>query len=272
MKINVLICSIDEGIDNVRRIIQPVQKDVNYIVSHQFLDEKFKLIPEELKREDIILSQIPGKGLSRNRNNAISWADGDIALIADDDVQYLPGTFEIIREAFENDKEMAVACFKIKTPDDEPEYKKYPGKSYSLGNYRHHPVSSVEIAFKTSPVIKAGIRFDERFGLGSEKLIGGEETVFISDCIKAGIKVRYLPYYIVKHPYESTRTKYKRFDPEINQLNGAVCARVYGRWAFPHAFAKTLLLFPLMLCAGKNPAIYLKLKLSAIQYILNHKS
>jgi glycosyltransferase involved in cell wall biosynthesis len=267
MKINILICTIDEGIGRVHRILQPVQKDVTYIISHQYLNEEFKVIPKELIREDIILSQIPGRGLSRNRNNAISLADGDIALIADDDVQYLPGTFEIIREAFENDNELAVACFKIKTPDGEPEYKKYPVTSYILGKYRHHAISSVEIAFKTSPVKKTGIRFDERFGLGSEKLTGGEETVFISDCIRAGLKVCYFPSYIVRHLYESTRTKYKRFDTKINQLNGAVYARVHGWWAFPYAFAKTMILAPVMILTGKNPLEYLRQKLIAIKYV-----
>ena len=61
-------------------------EDVNYIISHQYT-EKIQSYTKRIIRNDIIISQIQGKGL-RNRNNAIKLANAKIGLISDDDVKY----------------------------------------------------------------------------------------------------------------------------------------------------------------------------------------
>lgn len=92
LTLDLLICTLDDGILKVASIFQEERNDVRYIVSQQITDERFRQIPSTfLLRKDVLVSQIEGKGLSVNRNNALSLARGDVALIADDDVRYLPG-------------------------------------------------------------------------------------------------------------------------------------------------------------------------------------
>ena len=50
-----------------------------------------------------MVSQIPGKGLTKSRNNAIQNATGDIGVIADDDVKYTNEYFNAILEVYEHD-------------------------------------------------------------------------------------------------------------------------------------------------------------------------
>lgn len=202
MKLSVLISTIDSGIDNLKNILLSPRHDVEYIISHQFTDEKYIYIPAYLIRDDIIISQIPGKGLSRSRNNAIKHAPGDIALIADDDVRYKPEYFDRVIEAY-RDNDVDVACFKIKTPDGEQEYKAYPNKQFKIADFDTYSPSSIELTFKLDVIRRNKIQFDERFGLGTF-IPAGEENIFIKQCIRKNLNIRFFPEFIVEHPYDST--------------------------------------------------------------------
>lgn len=268
MKIDILICTIDEGIRKVSNVLQPPMENVRYVVSHQYHEEKFKYVPEELKREDILISQIPGYGLSRNRNHAMSLAEGDIALIADDDVRYLPDAIDHITRIYDDNPDIHVACFKIKTPDGEPEYKDYATENMIITTKkRHHYFSSVEISFRIHSIRKAGVKFDERFGLGSDRIPAGEEAVFVHDCLKAGLKTAYFPCYIVQHPYTGTGRRTKPVDSWRNVTGAAYHARVMGWKAFPIAFLVTVKRFPALIRHKRNPLKYLFERLSIINYI-----
>ena len=267
MRIFIMICTIDTGIEKASNVLQEKLKNVSYIVSHQITDEKFKYIPDELNRPDVVVSQISGAGLSRNRNNALKLADGDIALIADDDVTYLPDSFQTILEVFKNDPELDVACFKIKTYDNEPEYKNYPDKPYILTKYNKHSVSSIEIAFRVNSIRKNCIYFDERFGLGSEQLPDAEEIVFIQDCMKSGLKVAYFPVYVVKHHYYNIPSGDSQFTSVRNRVRGAYHARVFGWRSVPIALIELFLKMPSIIGNGRNPLFYAFERFKAIYYI-----
>jgi glycosyltransferase involved in cell wall biosynthesis len=268
MNLNILICTIDEGIKKVNKILHPLRSDVKYIVSHQYRDEKHKFVPKELQREDVIVSQIPGVGLSRNRNNALRLADGDIALIADDDVSYLPNAFEEIKKVFHVHPDLDVALFKIKTPEGEPEYKKYPEHSYSLTHRgKKHSISSIEMTFRINPIKQHKILFDERFGLGSDKIFSGEEAVFINDCIKKKLNVNYLPIFIVHHPYlSSTKTDMPNVDYESFKW-GARAARTEGWMSIFSTLHKFVRLTPSYFLRKRNPLRFLYYRMKGVLYI-----
>lgn len=267
MQINVLIPTIDERISLVHNVFSETRSDVSYIISHQYTEEKFKVIPQELLRPDVMVSHLPGKGLSRNRNNALELADGDLGVISDDDVRYLPDSFEMVKRIFIEDPSLDVACFKIKTEEGEKEYKDYPESSVKLNRFKHHYVSSIEIVFRIGSVKAKYISFDERFGLGSERIHSGEESVFVEDCIKAGLHVRYFPYYFVCHPYTSSGKDTTMFDKTKNIMRGAYQARVLGWKAIPLAFYDTIRFVLLLIRLKRNPIVYLYERMEAIFYI-----
>ncbi len=268
MTINILIATIDAGIENVPAVLLEPTPDLKYIVSHQVTAEAYRAIPLDLKREDVIVSQIEGRGLSRNRNNALALADGDIALLADDDLRYRPEYLQAVKAAFLADQDLVLACFKIATPAGEPDYKDYAAEPYLLNRESHHYISSLEIAFRVEPIRAYGIRFDERFGLGSELVQSGEEAVFIFDCIRAGLKVKYIPAYVVEHPVASRTKQINEYATERTIFKGAYDARRYGWRALPAAFYDTLRLFALLREQGKKPARYLQERLRGAWYIL----
>ena len=148
MFVNILVATIDEGIGRVENILLDPRPDLKYIISHQVTDERFRAVPGALQRSDVVVNQIAGRGLCRNRNNALALAGGDIVMLADDDVRYCAENIETVLDAFEADSEMGVACFKIATPAGDPEYKEYAEYPYLLNDQSRHYISTLEIVFR----------------------------------------------------------------------------------------------------------------------------
>lgn len=226
MKLNILISTHNKGVANIPSIFLPYREDVSYIVSYQYDNDEFlKHIPKELKRDDVTFLPMQGLGLCRNRNNALLYADGDIALVADDDVKYTNDYLDKVIETFEKNPATDVALFKIKTADDEAPMKRYP---LVQGRYKvvkgYYP-SSIEMAVRVQSV-KGKVFFDERFGLGSEYLNSGEEEIFIKDCMKNSLRLDFYPYYIVEHSYQSTGKNL--YLPKSLRSRGAVSSYLHG--------------------------------------------
>ena len=269
MKLSVLVSTLDAGIGRVGAVLLEPLADMNYFISHQVTADAYRNIPPELKREDVIVTQIEGRGMSRNRNSTLKMACSDIALLADDDVRYKRAYFETVIEAFIADPQMDAACFKIATPPGEPEYKEYFPHVYSLNKESHHYISSIEIAVRLSSIRKAGITFNERFGLGSPFVQFGEEAVFIYDCVRSGLNVKYIPEYVVEHSAVSAVKKMPVFDQSRVIFKGAYDAHRYGWKAVPAAFLDALRLGPKLKASGKSPGTYLRERLRGAGYILH---
>lgn len=206
MILDVLICCYNESINTVSNILLKPRTDVQYIISHQYNDSIYNIVPDSLYRNDVLVVKNFGKGLSKNRNIAFEHAQHDICLIADDDVRYTDSYFDTIinEHKINNDKDVIV--FKIKPTDSESEFKPYPKNDYLITpkNLKHY-ISSIEITFKRKRFLNKNISFDERFGLGSKYFNqGGEEEILIFDCLKKGLKIYFINKYIVEHSFIST--------------------------------------------------------------------
>ena len=82
------------------------------------------------------------------------------------------------------------------------------------------------IAFKRKS-ISGVIKFDEKFGAGGEIPIG-EDTIFLSDCLKHGLKIYASPDYILRLP-PSDSTWFKGYDKEYFFNKGKMYCRIFGK-------------------------------------------
>lgn len=267
LKLNVLISTIDGGIENIKNVILSPREDVHYIVSHQFREEKFNFTPPELLREDITVSHIPGFGVTKSRNYSIGLATGDIGFFSDDDVKYEHSDFDAILKSFKENEFLDVALFKIRTPKGSPEYKNYPAEAQKL-NRLLFSVGTIEISFRVQKIVKSSILFDERFGAGNSFLIGSDENIFILDCLKQGLNVWFFPTYVVQHPFESTVKKLPKYDKQRVRVAGGFDCRINGSVSILKAFLGTLKLLPDLIKEKENPIKYLYHRLSGVLYIL----
>ena len=269
MNLNILISTIDERINQVPSVLLPQQSGVSYIVVHQFTSAEAPLIPNELQRPDVNVSQIRGQGVTFARNRSLQLADGDIALFADDDVTYRSEYFDTVREVMQAHPDLAVAKFKVATPAGDPEYKDYPDTEYYL--LKSENTGTIQLAIRPDLVRKHHIQFDTRFGAGNSRLIGGDEQIFIHDCLAAGLVARYFPRYIVEHPYVSTAKTIGPYDARRVRVAGGLDARLNGWIAVPKAIAGAVRYCPDILRNGSNPFSYCGARISGAFHVLTTK-
>lgn len=234
MTLQILISTLGAGgIVRVADMLPVPSDNVSYLVSWQ---EPSGITPDELKREDVTVVTMPGRGLSRNRNNALTHATGDILLIADDDVEYDTGSFDKIINFFESHPDADAATFIVSRPTTCV----YPDVETVLRR-QHYPrgyyVCSFELALRRSTT--GDFRFDERFGLGCKKFGSGEEELFVDTLLRANKRVIFNPLVIACHPDRSTGLT-GQSTPAVQRASGAVICRLYGVSALPRLVLKAL--------------------------------
>ncbi len=227
-KIGLVISTLNEGIFNLKNTL-PVEAD-EIIIVHQVVPENksdYSGIYNEFYARGCKIIPLPTKGLSLSRNTGLYAAISDYVLICDDDGVFEKNLFEILRNAIQKFPDAEIFSFQTKTPDGLP-YKKYPPTSYQHSKRSAAKVSSIEILIKRSWLLQTKLKFDERFGLGSN-FPTGEEFIFLSEAINSGAKVLFIPEYIVTHAAHSSG---KHFTDTLIKSKGALFARTYG-WKYP---------------------------------------
>ena len=163
------------------------------------------------------------RGLSRSRNRALAAASAEICLIADDDVIFYDEGLQRVEDAFLRHPEADIITFQMETP-----FKKYRQRGFWHNGRTIASVTSPEMAFRLESVLRAGLHFDERFGLGA-KYVSGEEFIFLSDALERGLRIRYEPIAIVRNTKQTSGYRFNR--PDLLFSKGAMMARVFGRRA-----------------------------------------
>ena len=230
-----------EGIFRVEKMLAPLtpREGVRYIVSWQ--EHENTPVPVSLlQRKDTEIFRFEGRGLSNNRNNALDHCQGDIILIADDDLQYYPDFAEKIIEAFEQNPEMDFGTFQI----EYSEKKIYPPNRqvikipFPKGYYG----STVEFGIRRNKI--GDLRFWPGIGPGSDYLLTGEDEVFLISAIKRGLKVVSISSEIGKHLSSTTGS---RVSPGVLRGQGFIIRLLY-----PGSFPLRLILKAYRVSKNKN--------------------
>ena len=229
--IDILISTIDEGILNVPNVLLRLTEGVRYVVSMEYTKESIlKVIPPALlERDDVTLLRLEGRGLSRNRNNALDHTTADILIIADDDEELSLEALEQVRKVYHDHPEVDIALFRLNDLEGQP-FKEYPSdeqQSYEDAVDDGYYVASLEITMR-GKVAQSGLRFNEHFGLGSGYLTSGEEDIFIHDARRQGMNVTLFPHVIARTIAVTTGDRFLT-DPGVQRAKGAVFAYCYGK-------------------------------------------
>jgi len=219
MKFQILVSTVDNNFNILRNL---KRNDLNALIINQLISINKENSIKTSKNIKIL--SFKEKGLSKSRNKAIEYAEADICLITDNDVEFMENLKEKILHAFKENPDADILTFKILTPEGD-EYKKYSKKSFYHNKRTIMKVSSIEIAFKREKIIKHNIKFDENFGLGTD-FPTGEENIFLADALKKGLKVKYVPISIVIHPRESSGSNYN--NEVLIKAKGAMFYRIFG--------------------------------------------
>lgn len=250
-QLDVLIASFGkEGITRLSRLTLPVLKGVRWLISSQIPGGDFPPIPDSLQRHDIVISFSDSSGLSFNRNLLLDMAEAPVCLIADDDLIFSSEGLAGIINSFRENPDISVGAFKYDSlpswyrdnpsspVTDKPVCEKYyPDHTFPLERpVKNFYISAIEMAFRLDDIRKAGIRFNENFGIKA-KYPCGEDTVFLHDCIKSGLKCRFFPIHIATHLGVSTGNR-KVGDADILRAQGILIPLLYPASGFLRVILK----------------------------------
>lgn len=279
--IKILISTIGKRIERVPEILLKPRNDVEYIISWQKEESELNNVKHsELanninptiqlirNRQDVILSVIHGRGLSANRNNAISVAKkttkpnaDSLWILADDDVRLKEGWLEELKQLAAANKDADLMVLQAQTVDGRPLHY-YPALPFD------YPRMPKGFYFNSMGMVLRANRqwpqFDTRFGLGAPVLNMGEEDIFVHDCYNNGLKIRYFPQPIIMTAAVTTSSAYSA-EPALQMSKGAVLTLLYGRiMALPR-----IILTAIKMRKRLSPLPHLRNMLRGMRYILH---
>ncbi len=164
------------------------------------------------------------RGVGLSRTHALLRADHTISVFADEDIVYEEGYKEKILEAFEKYPDADMLLFNVQAmPGRETYHIQNFGRvhTYNCGRY---PTYSV--AVRTEAVHKRNITFSLLFG-GGAKYSNGEDSLFIQECIRKGMKAYKVPVKIGAER-ERESTWFKGYNRKFFYDRGVLYHYLYG--------------------------------------------
>lgn len=142
------------------------------------------------------------KGVGLSRNNALLRADKDILLFSDEDIVYEDGYAERVLAEFEKHPEADMLLFNMQVGEERATYHTHSFHRVHIWNAGRYPTYS--FAVRREKLHASRIAFSLLFG-GGAKYSNGEDSLFLKDCLKYGLRVYAVPVNIGKEtPREST--------------------------------------------------------------------
>lgn len=165
------------------------------------------------------------RGVGLNRNNAIMRATADICILADEDMRFSDGYVEVVKKAFSEYPSADVIIFNFIGND------RYKSNSVIKVNYMNYmKYGAARIAFRRKKISYAGIYFNQNFGGGTEHSCG-EDTIFLHDCLQAGLKIIHIPYAIAELDSDSESTWFRGYNEKFfydrGVLHTVICKKMF---------------------------------------------
>lgn len=130
------------------------------------------------------------RGVGRNRNNALMRADAEYVLFADEDIVYDDDYEESVLKAFEENPQADILMFNVSAVESRRTYENRKVRRvrwYNCGRYPTYAMGA-----RLDSLRRANVWFSLLFG-GGAKYSNGEDSLFIHDCLKKGLKIWSVP-------------------------------------------------------------------------------
>lgn len=187
----------------------------------------------EYNGHSVTMYSWPERGVGLNRNSLMMRASADIVLFADDDVVYDDGYAQKVINAFELHPEADVIFFNvIPIPETIDPCRNVKWRRIHLHNCLKY--GAPRMAVRTSRLRETNVYYTLLFG-GGAKYSSGEDSLFIADCIRRGLKSYAAPIDIGHVTFE-TSTWYNGFNEKYFMDKGLFF------YFFSHRFYKFLCL------------------------------
>ncbi len=165
------------------------------------------------------------RGVGKNRNKALIYAEREILLCADEDMIYEDGYEQMILSAFEQAKDADIIAFNL-TYLNRLKPGRKSGKAFKrIWFWNSMRYGAARIAIRRSALEKANLSFSHLYG-GGAKYSSGEDSLFIREALRKGLKMYYCPEIIAKVKQEES-TWFKGFNEKYFVDKGVLIANSF---------------------------------------------
>lgn len=166
------------------------------------------------------------RGLGRNRNQTLMRSQGDYCLLCDDDMVYVDGYPGIVEEQFRKYPHADVIIFNLIEAVPRRYVIKKPMK---INYFNFMRFGSVRIAMKRKSILNHGIFFNITVGSGTKHGFG-EDTLFLADCLKKGLKLCAVPVPIARLTEERESTWFHGYTRKYFEDKGVLFYFLSKKW------------------------------------------
>lgn len=230
MDIQVLIATMNQKDDSLlekmniqTEAIVGNQCDRNEIVESVYHDRKIQWLSFE------------ERGVGLNRNNALMRADADVVMFADDDMVFVDNYEQIVKETYEKIPQADVIIFDLQYPNKSS---KPITRVEKLNARKSMRFGAARISAKLAALRINGLFFNLCFG-GGTQYSSGEDSLFLMDCIRKGLKIYSYPVVIAKLT-DRESTWFHGYDDKFFFDKGVLFCLLYpricGAYAIVHCF------------------------------------
>lgn len=191
------------------------------------------------------------KGVGINRNLALQLSRADILLFADDDVTYYDGAQQAVLDAFRQFPDADVIFFGIDMTRGGEVFDKRRNKVRRLRLWNSLRYGAARMAVRREALLRHRLAFSTLFGGGS-LYSSGEDSIFIRDCFRCGLRV-YSHDYVLGRCAKDSSTWFSGFHEKYFYDRGAMVACAFPKakhlikWYFAVKLSKKAGM-PLKLC------------------------
>jgi glycosyltransferase involved in cell wall biosynthesis len=226
MTIETLVSALKQNTDSLPGVMK---LETDSIIINQCDADSYR--ETEYEGHRICIYDMNERGVGASRNSALSKATADIILFSDEDIVYEPGYAKRIIEEFEKRPDADMLLFNVDVIPERRTYYIEEETKVGLLNCGRYPAYS--FACKREELIKRGIRYSLLFG-GGAKYSNGEDSLFIQECIKKGMKIYALPIRIGEEVARPS-TWFNGYTDKFFFDRGVLYAYMYGILSFPMA-------------------------------------
>jgi len=191
-----------------------IQSDV--IFANQ--TSEYSCIETMIEENTVRMISTSHRGVGKNRNTALLNAEEGICLFADDDVTYVDTYPAIVKQAFNEISDADIIIFNLTTKSDRKPKNCTKVRRCRIWNILSY--GTYRIGFRLQEINKANVWFTQLFG-GGAKYPSGEDTIWLIDALRKGLKIYTYPVVIGSVKQEDS-TWFKGYDSEYFFGRGAL--------------------------------------------------
>lgn len=175
---------------------------------------------------------MPERGVGLSRNTALLHANADICVFSDEDIVLAKDYEAQVLKAYKELPDADMILFNVKVAPARRTYWNEDIHRVNYRNYGRYPAYS--ITARHSALLGANVYYSLLFG-GGAKYSNGEDSLFLRDCLKAGLKI-YSHTACIGIETERESTWFSGYHEKFFRDRGVLYHYLYGRLALPLAF------------------------------------